>query len=101
MGWPGQGQGVSGSEACVPTDLDPLYDGLVADFVVVAEPGVPLSAGEMFWMAAVKILMIAMCEGAGFVGGVIYPSLWVGTTVGSGFGALDVVQELGGQYVYM
>merc|ERR1712187_130910 len=48
-----------------------------------------------------KLLLIARCEGAGFVGGAIYPALFVGATVGSALGAVPVIATNGDRFVYL
>merc|ERR1711972_13896 len=48
-----------------------------------------------------KLVMIASCEGAGFVGGAIYPALFVGATVGSALGAVPVIATNGHRFVYL
>lgn len=59
------------------------------------------SGWEMFGLALVKLVMISMCEGAGFVGGPIYPIIFASGAMGSALGATNWVALLGGQYVYI
>lgn len=60
-----------------------------------------LKGWEMFGLGLVKLVMISICEGAGFVGGPIYPIIFATGAMGSALGASSWVSVLGGQYVYI
>eukprot|EP00435_Cladocopium_sp_Y103_P046087 s681_g13.t1 len=86
---------------CEPVKLKYLYEKLIYKDAIVARPGVSMSGWEMFGLGLVKLVMISMCEGAGFVGGPIYPIIFATGAMGSALGATDWVATLGGQYVYI
>lgn len=86
---------------CQPVKLKYLYEKLIYKDAIVAHPGISMSGWEMFGLGLVKLVMISMCEGAGFVGGPIYPIIFATGAMGSALGATDWVSMLGGQYVYI
>lgn len=53
---------------CQPVKLKYLYEKLIYKDAIVAHPGISMSGWEMFGLGLVKLVMISMCEGAGFVG---------------------------------
>jgi H+/Cl- antiporter ClcA len=86
---------------CHPVELPHFHDGLVPPWAIRALPGKPMDAWDMLGLTATKFAMIAVCEAVGFVGGAIYPVIFLGGALGSAFGALPAVGALGGQYVYL
>lgn len=86
---------------CEPFVLPHYYAGLASEISVQASPGEPIPAMAMAGMAATKMVMIAICEAGGFVGGAIYPAVFMAGSLGSALGASPPIQGLGGQYVYL
>ncbi|CAJ1410678.1 unnamed protein product [Effrenium voratum] len=87
--------------SCQPVELPHWYVGLQSDFAIRASKGQPMTAWQMVGLGVVKIVMISLCEAAGFVGGTIYPVIFVAACFGSALGSTAMVQSWGGQFVYL
>ena len=97
----------------VSRDLLPAAGGLFCALLVLVRPeiayrgfanfnlilggfdakGVAYGGTALFEIAALKVVATAVSRGAGLVGGILAPSLFVGAALGFGFG--DLVQPLG------
>jgi len=86
---------------CQPFDLPHWYPGLASSVAIQATPGHPMSVLAMVGLGCMKLLMISLCEAGGFIGGAIYPAIFMAGSLGSALGALPAIESLGGQFVYL
>lgn len=99
----------SGCEAWLadqPAKLPILYPGLLRHALpghLLAAPcgEDPVSPASMFLLSGVKLLLIALGELSGFVGGAIYPTVFASACFGAAMGSLPSVAALGPQYVFV
>uniref|UniRef100_A0A7S2LST8 Chloride channel protein n=1 Tax=Zooxanthella nutricula TaxID=1333877 RepID=A0A7S2LST8_9DINO len=84
---------------CSPAEMPFLYAGLTGAREDAPAAIAPYSSGHMLGIALVKLVMILICELAGFAGGAIYPVAFSMAAFGSALGAQAGVAAMGSQYI--